>query len=69
MVPPWLWISTPLKFSLWLGNRLSTGVGAFFFWRRFRARRLIWVWLFLINAASLSALGLVFFWLYHRSRH
>ena len=66
MLPPWLWISTPLKFALWLGNRLVTWTGSFLFWRRFRARRAVWVWLAFLNALSLSMLGVVFFWLYHR---
>lgn len=65
--PAWLWIGTRLKFFLWLGNRLTTWIGSFVVWKRFRARRKIWVWLFLINAASLFALGLVFLWLHLRS--
>ena len=66
MLPPWLWISTPLKFVLWLGNRLVTWTGSFLFWRRFRARRSVWMWLMLLNMMSLSVLGGLFFWLHHR---
>lgn len=66
MVPPWLWIGTPLKVLLWLGNRCLTWTGLFFLWRRFRSSRGVWLWLLLVNAASLSALALLFFWLHHR---
>ena len=66
MLPPWLWISTPLKLFLWLGNRLLTWTGVFLLWRRFRARRSVWVWLTLFNMVSLSMLGGLFFWLHHR---
>ena len=61
--PAWLSIGTPLKFWLWLGNRLATGAGVLSFWRRHRARRIVWVWVVLINVVSLAGLGVVFFWL------
>lgn len=57
--PHWLWIGTPLKFSLWLLNRLATWTGLLYVWRRRRSKRLFWVWLILINAVSLGALLLV----------
>ena len=65
--PAWLSITTPLKFSLWLLNRLATWTGVFYFWKRFRAQRGFWIWITLINVVSLSALVLLFFWLYRRS--
>ena len=65
--PAWLWIGTRLKFGLWLFNRLGTWTGSFFFWKRFRSRRRIWVWLMLINFLSLGALGLLFYWLHLRA--
>ena len=67
--PSWLWLSSPLKFSLWLTNRLATWTGLFYFWKRFRATRHFWVWITLINALSLVGLGVVFFWLQARSSH
>ena len=67
--PSWLWILTPTKFFLWLGNRLATWTGSFYFWKRFRSRRAVWVWLILLNAISLAALGFLFSWLPHRSAH
>ena len=67
--PPWLWISTPLKFFLWMGNRVATWTGSHLFWKRFRSRRTVWVWLVLLNIVSLGALGLLFVWLHHRSFH
>lgn len=66
--PAWLVLSSPLTWGLWLVNRLATWTSLFYFWRRFRGRRLFWVWTTLINAASLSALGLLFF-LLHRHPH
>ena len=63
--PAWLWIGTRQKFVLWLSNRLVTWTGSVYFWRRFRGRQRIWAWLLLINAVSLSALALLFFWLHH----
>ena len=67
--PSWLWIGTPLKFFLWLGNRLATWTGSFFLWKRWRARRRVWLWLILVNLMSFGALGVLFFWLHTRSRH
>lgn len=67
MWPAWVGIGTPLTFSLWLVNRLATWTGLIYLWRRVRFRRFAWVWLSLINVASLGALGLVFYWL-HQSR-
>ena len=61
--PSWLWIGTPVKFSLWLLNRLATWTGLFYLWRRFRSQRLFWVWFAVINVASLSGLAILFFWL------
>ena len=63
----WVWNLTPFKAVLWLGNRLATWLGMFHVWRRFRARRSVWAWLFLINMASFSALIGIFIWLQRRS--
>ena len=65
--PAWLWIGTPLKAGLWIGNRLFTWTGLLYFWRRFRSQRFFWLWLILINTASLGSLCLLFFWLHLRS--
>ena len=62
--PSWLWITSPLKFWLWLGNRFATWSGALYLWRRFRARRDFWVWMVLLNVVSFAALGCLFFWLH-----
>ena len=62
----WVWNLTPFKAVLWLGNRLATWFGMFHFWKRFRARRSVWVWLVLINAVSFGALIVMFVWLQHR---
>ena len=67
--PSWLWVGTPLKFILWLSNRVATWMGSFFLWKRFRARRAIWGWLMFFNIISLSALGLLFFCLHQWWRH
>ena len=64
--PAWLWIGTPLKAGLWFGNRVFTWTGLLYFWKRFRSRRLFWLWVTLINAASLGSLGLLFLWLHLR---
>ena len=65
--PPWLWIGTPMKFGLWLSNRITTWLGSFYLWRRFRSRRSLWFWLILVNVLSWGLLGAVFFWLSHRA--
>ena len=65
--PAWLWIGTRSKFFLWLGNRLATWTGSFWFWKRFRGKRALWVWLLLINAVSFTLLALLLFCLYRRS--
>ena len=62
----WVGRLTPMKFFLWLGNRVTTWLGMFHVWKRFRSRRLIWVWLLLMNAASFGVLVFVFVWLKHR---
>lgn len=62
--PAWLSIASPLKFSAWLVNRITTWSGLFYFWKRFRAQRLFWVWLILINMFSLGILCLTLFWLH-----
>ena len=67
--PSWLWIGTPAKFFLWVGNRLATWTGSLYFWKRFRSRRAVWVWLLLINTVSLAALALLLFWLHVRASH
>lgn len=69
MWPAWLWIGTPLKFSLWLINRIATWTGVFYLWRRWRSRRHVWWWMIVVNTLSLGALGLLFFWLHLRSVH
>jgi len=65
----WAWLGglTPMKLWLWGGNRMVTWTGLFFFWRRFRSRRLAWLWLVLLNSVSVGALVLVFVWLKHRT--
>ncbi len=67
--PAWLWIGTPLKFTLWLLNRFLTWTGVIYVWRRFRSRKHFWAWLVLLNAVSLGGLGLLFFWLHIRLAH
>ena len=67
--PSWLWIGTPLKFFLWLGNRLATWTGSLYFWKRFRTKKAVWAWLFLLNAVSMGSLCGLFFWLYRRAHH
>lgn len=67
--PSWLWVGTPLKFFLWLGNRCATWIGSFVLWRRWRERRRVWLRLFVINLLSLGGLSLVFFWLHIRASH
>ncbi len=62
-VPSWLWIGTPLKFSIWFANRVVTWTGAFYVWRRFRRTHRIWFWLIVINAVSLVALVIALFFL------
>ena len=66
MWPGWLWIGTRTKFSLWLGNRIATWTGSFVLWKRWRGRRRMWMWLALLNVASLTLLALVLFWLHVR---
>jgi hypothetical protein len=66
-LPAWLWLTTPLKFGLWLANRLVTWAGLFWLWRRWRQHRSVWLRLALVNAASLGLLGGVFFWLWRSS--
>lgn len=65
-LPSWLWVGTPVKFALWVFNRVATATGVLYFWKRLRASRYFWFWLFLINAVSLGFLVLFFFWLHHR---
>ena len=67
MLPPWLWIGTPLKFFLWLGNRLATWTGSWMLWKQQRSKRRLIVGLVILNAVSFGILGAVFFWLHlHR---
>ena len=65
--PAWLSLTSPLKFSVWLLNRLATWTGLLYLWRRWRSRRHAWVWLTLVNLVSLGGLCLALFWLYRRS--
>ena len=65
--PAWLWIGTRSTCFLWLSNRLATWTGSFWFWKRFRGTRRLWVWLLLINATSIALLVWLFFWLHHRA--
>ena len=67
--PSWLWVGTPLKFFLWLGNRCVTWIGSLVLWRRWRDRRRVWLRLWCINLLSLGGLGLIFFWLHIRAAH
>ena len=66
--PAWLNLGTPLKFSLWLGNRLATWTGMALVWKRQRAKRSfrLWLWLMAGNAVSFIALAGALFWLAHR---
>ena len=66
--PAWLGLGTPLKFSLWLTNRLATWTGMALVWKRRRATRgvRLWLWLMAGNAVSFIALAVVLFWLAHR---
>ncbi len=66
--PAWFSFFSPLKFSLWAANRAATWTGLFYFWRKFRSQRFFWLWMTLINLASLGALALLFFWLHTRTR-
>ena len=43
--PAWLWIGTPLKFSVWMTNRLATWTGSFYVWKRARSKQRVWMWL------------------------
>lgn len=61
--PSWLWIGTPFKFWLWLTNRLATGGGLWYLWRRLRSRRHFWLWFIVIQLLSVSVLVSLFFWL------
>ena len=65
--PSWLWIGTPLKFFIWLGNRLLTWTGLYYVWTRFRSRRDFWLWFILINLTSMGGLILLLFWLHTRA--
>ena len=65
--PTWLWIGTPLKFSLWLMNRIATSTGVLYLWRRLRSRRHFWAWFVLVNTVSLGLLVLLFFWIHQRA--
>ena len=65
--PAWLWIGTPLKLKLWLGNRLATWTGMWYMWKRAHPGRRIWPWLLALNAVSLGVLVALFFWLHQRA--
>ena len=65
--PAWLWLGSRLKLSLWLGNRIATWTGLYYFWKRFRARRDFWVWCLVINLVSLAVLGGVLYWIWLRA--
>ena len=67
--PPWMWIGTPMKFSLWLANRIATWTGAYYVWKRWRRHRYFWPLLIMINVTSIGALGLFFYWLHMRASH
>ena len=64
--PSWLWIGTPFKLFVWLGNRLLTWTGLYYVWKRFRSRKRFWWWLLLINVVSVGVLIGFFFWLHTR---
>ena len=64
--PAWLWIGTPVKFSVWLMNRLATWTGVGYVWKRFRTQRHVWVWLILLNVVSMAGLALALRWLYYQ---
>lgn len=65
--PSWLWIGTPIKFSVWLVNRLATWTGSFYLWKRIRSKPHFWPSFLLLNLLSLATLCLVLFWLHVRS--
>ncbi len=65
--PAWLWVGTPLKFSLWLANRVAAWTGLAYVWKRFRAQRHLWLWIALLNVVSLGGLVVLFFWLHAQS--
>ncbi len=65
--PVWLWIGTPFKFTLWFINRALTTTGVAYYWKQLRANRLFCLWMVLINAVSFGLLGIVFYWLRHRT--
>ncbi|MBI3996221.1 MAG: hypothetical protein HY352_01055 [Candidatus Omnitrophica bacterium] len=69
LLPSWLWIGTPVKVVLWLANRLATWTGSWYFWKRFKGRRRLWLWLLALNALSFTALGGVFYWIHVRRMH
>jgi hypothetical protein len=63
--PAWLAIGTPLKFSLWVFNRLATWTGLRYLSKRRRAHREFWWWVVAVNGVSWGLLILVFSWLHH----
>ena len=67
--PSWLWIGTPLKFFLWLSNRVATWTGSLYVWKRLRATRHVWWGLLVLNLVSWGGLCLLFFWLRTRPSH
>ena len=69
LLPAWLWITSPLKFVLWLGNRIATWTGAALLWKRRQSRRRFWLSLIALNLISFGVLALVFFWLSQHHGH
>ena len=66
--PAWLWIGTPTKVGLWAVNRVATWTGVAYLWKRFRSRRVFWLWMVAVNLVSFGALALLFFCLHRFSR-
>lgn len=60
--------SSPLKLTLWMGNRLATWTGLLYVWRRVAHRPQRWrvflVWSVWINLLSLGVMAGVFYWLF-----
>ena len=63
-VPAWFWISSPLKFFLWLFNRMATWTGSFVLWKRRRSTRRFLIGMIVLNMVSIGILGFIFFWLH-----
>lgn len=66
----WLFLTgSPVKLSLWIGNRLATWTGLIVAWRKLKGSpnrsRAFFKWLMLINAVSLLVLVVALYMLRH----